>query len=98
MSVARTKAAAIDAYGLLFVIGGSNGAETLDSMEILDPTTGEWTMGKQMFRPRMDHCVARYKDAIYAVGGLTTDGEMAPNIDVYNMTIQQWANKVLKML
>ena len=69
MSVPRSNAAAIGAYGSLYIFGGTDGKQVLNSVDILEPETATWGSAPPMPTPRSDHCVARHRDEVYVVGG-----------------------------
>lgn len=57
--------------GKLYVIGGSDGTQSLCSTEIYDPETNTWMPGPPMTTCRANVGVAVVNDKLYAVGGFS---------------------------
>ena len=52
-------------------MGGSDGAHSLNSTEIYDPTTQNWTPGPSLTTARANVGVAVIGNRLYAVGGFS---------------------------
>jgi hypothetical protein len=50
----RSDASACSARGKVYVAGGFNGQEVLNSVEFYDPTVNEWNFTRPMSNPRSD--------------------------------------------
>ena len=55
----------------LFVVGGSDGAASLATVEIYDPVTQTWSFGPMMSIPRANVGVAVVGKRLFAVGGFS---------------------------
>lgn len=54
----------------IYIIGGNDGENILNSVDILDILTGEWTRAESMLEMRDELAVCLGKDnKIYAIGG-----------------------------
>jgi N-acetylneuraminic acid mutarotase len=59
----------------LYVIGGTNdGIHGVDTVQIYDSQTGNWTLGAQMPTARLGLAVAVSNDTLYALGGISSAG------------------------
>ena len=82
----------------LYVFGGrtqnADGTEvvpTLNSMEIYDPLTGNWSFGTPMPTGRRTMSVGRLNDQILVIGGeKNTDGSAFNQNEEYNPLTQTW--------
>lgn len=54
---------------LLVAVGGVDGTRALDTVEIFDPATGEWTDGPRMNVPREHTSAATVGNKVYAIAG-----------------------------
>ncbi len=90
MDQARTNAAAVEAYGQLFVIGGEDeDRNLLATVEVFDYYAGEWRYSKPMTKGRSQHCAARFEDGIFVIGGLV-EGEVSQSVEIFNLTTRRW--------
>lgn len=55
----------------LYVVGGSDGSQSLSSTEIFDLDTQSWVLGPTMTTPRANVGVAVVGNRLYAVGGFS---------------------------
>lgn len=55
----------------MYAVGGSDGAHSLNSTEIYDPTTQNWTPGPSLTTSRANVGVAVIGNRLYAVGGFS---------------------------
>lgn len=69
LSVARVAPGATVLDGKIYVFGGYDGSQVLDTVEIYDPVQDTWTQGKPMSAPRVGLAAATLKDQIYLFGG-----------------------------
>jgi hypothetical protein len=67
MNVQRSDASATDHDGKIFICGGFNGLECLNTGEFYDPTTNIWTMITPMHSRRSGIGVTSFNGLIYAV-------------------------------
>lgn len=94
MRVARAEAAAVEAYGEMFVIGGQDAeGRPLSSVEAFDYQSGRWRTEKSMGGgARSQHCAARHLDGIYVVGGVADGvGTVLDSAEVFNLTTRTWS-------
>lgn len=57
--------------GKLYVVGGSDGTQSLTTTEMYDPVEQMWNPGPNMTTPRSNVGVAVVGNRLYAVGGFT---------------------------
>jgi len=55
----------------LYVVGGSDGTQSLASVEIFDFEKGSWTSGPTLNTPRANVRAVTVGDRVYAVGGFS---------------------------
>lgn len=78
------------AHEVLIVCGGWDGDRALDTMEIFDPTKGEWSMLPNMMAPRRDHGAVVVGDFMYVVGGWNMEPYYS-STEKYNITLRSWS-------
>lgn len=57
--------------GKLYIVGGSDGTQSLATTEIYDINEGMWSPGPNMTTPRANVGVAVVGNRLYAVGGFS---------------------------
>lgn len=57
--------------GKLYVVGGSDGTQSLATTEMYDPNERMWIPGPNMITPRANVGVAMVGNRLYAVGGFS---------------------------
>jgi hypothetical protein len=55
--------------GRLYVLGGTEASQTLDSVEVFDPLTDSWTAGKPMGSRRHGAAALSMGGRVYVMGG-----------------------------
>lgn len=80
--------------GLLYVCGGSDGSQPLDSVECFDPRANKWILLKEhMNRARVNVGIAAINGWIYAIGGF--DGStFLKSIERFNPSTKIWSSIV----
>ncbi len=77
--------------GKIYVFGGRDGGDILDSVEIYDPLSDTWTDGAPtpalLWRSR----AIAWGDSIYLVGGYEPNGAVHMRIDAYHPASDSWA-------
>lgn len=70
MSTGRSNFSMVVLRGLIYAIGGESELQnTLNSVEVYDPATNDWTQGPAMNIRRKDAGVVVHEDKIYAICG-----------------------------
>jgi N-acetylneuraminic acid mutarotase len=73
----------------LYIIGGTNdGYNGINTNQIYDPQTGNWTLGAQMPTARLGLAVAVENDTLYALGGISSAGPQNNRGTVYAVAEQ----------
>lgn len=54
--------------GQIYVVGGFNGATCLDSMEVYNPSTNQWTEIASMEEKRSGISIVAHQGYIFAIG------------------------------
>mmetsp|Transcript_75384 Transcript_75384/g.157097 ORF Transcript_75384/g.157097 Transcript_75384/m.157097 type:complete len:326 (-) Transcript_75384:22-999(-) len=81
----------LDGKPHIFVCGGSDGSETLTSMERYDPVANAWVEVAPMSQHRLGHAVAVVENRLYAIGGF--DGkEPLGNFECYDPDQDRWTS------
>ena len=75
----------------MFIAGGFNGQECLNTAECFDPKTRQWTMIAPMRNRRSGIGVIAHDGYVYAVGGFNGITRMN-NGEKYNPTTNSWSN------
>jgi N-acetylneuraminic acid mutarotase len=75
--------------GRALAIGGEGAGGALESTEIYDPVTGQWTSGPSLPAPRMSHASTRLPGDIILVTGGTAGG--APTTTAYVLD-EDWSD------
>jgi hypothetical protein len=101
MPVARKWAAAVVAYGELYVSGGTSddgggGGAALDSVDVYSHERREWRAAAGMRTPRTHHCMARAEDRLVALGGLARvdrggGGEPLASVETFDLNNNEGA-------
>lgn len=69
MNFARSDASAAELDGRVYVCGGFNGTEPMETTEMYDPVTNEWTMITPMLSKRSGLGMVNFKQNLYVIGG-----------------------------
>lgn len=79
------------ADGRLLVAGGWTGTQVLNSTEIFNPATGQWTVVRPMATPRMNAAgVLLPSGKVVVAGGENTNDYLA-SIEIYDPTDDSWS-------
>lgn len=78
--------------GNVYVIGGNDGDSILNTVEVLNLTTGEWKNKQSMFEARDELAVSLGPDnKIYAIGGFGgRNNQPLKSAEVYDPKLDQW--------
>jgi hypothetical protein len=74
---------------VLIACGGWDGEQALDTVEMFDPSKGEWTPLPNMLAPRRDHGAAVVGDYLYVVGGWDMEPYYS-NVEKFNIKTNIW--------
>ncbi len=82
--------------GKLYVVGGANSAggagPRLETLEIYDPATGQWSPGSSMPTAREQAGAAVVDGQLYVVGGRGENHALA-TLEVYDPATDQWSRR-----
>jgi len=67
----RSDASAAALHDKIYIVGGFNGQEVLDSAEVFDVETSQWTNIDSMISPRSGVSLVAFRDSLYALGGFS---------------------------
>jgi N-acetylneuraminic acid mutarotase len=90
MPTARFSAAAAQAGGRIYVIGGASDSPALSTVEIFDPVANAWTAGSPMPTPRRGCAAEALGGRIYVVGGQNLQGESSA-VEIYDPAGDSWS-------
>ena len=93
MNSRRCYVAATKCGGKIYACGGArngtNEIERLDSAEVYNPQSNEWSVLPPMRRIRSDACAISYDGKVYIMGGF--DGtEILSSIEIYDPNTNEW--------
>ena len=75
--------------GFVYAIGGSDGSDPMDTVEVYDPAANTWTEKASMPTPRLDLGVAVAGGKIYAIGGFDGNKRLA-SVEAYDAATNTW--------
>ena len=81
-----------NAESLLYVIGGYNGTNVLNTVDIFDPTTNTWTSGTNMPTARSHLRAAVLNGKIYAIGGYNGTSYIN-TVEEYDPSTNTWTTQ-----
>ena len=76
----------------VYLFGGRDGGDILDSVEIYDIETDSWSEGAAMPSMRWQSRAYAWGDSIYLVGGYEPNGAVHRRIDAYHPGTDSWAD------
>ena len=78
--------------GKLYVIGGGDSSMIISTMDMFDPTSGEWVSKNAMSTNRGLFACATIEDKIYVMGGMNTIEDIIglSTVEVYNTANDSW--------
>lgn len=88
ISRARMGVAALD--GCLYIIGGYNHLESLNTVEQYDPSKNKWFTITSMNHRRADPGVGILNGKIYVIGGTIRSNRTINSVEVYCPKTSQW--------
>lgn len=65
----RSDASAAVLHDKIYIVGGFNGLEVLNSAEVFDVETNQWSNIHAMISPRSGVSLVAFRDSLYALGG-----------------------------
>ena len=90
----RTHACAVWYKNNLYVFGGYDGENVLNSVEMYDPNTDRWQLLPScMTTARMKFTVSLCGDEAFVIGGMTgSRGPMTCEVEKFNLLNSTWSN------
>ena len=85
MTNVRSDGTAVIHGNKIYVIGGFTGQQILNSVEVFDIETQEWTLGPSMNTPRSGVKAVVYRQKIFALGGFDGDQRLR-TVECLDMT------------
>lgn len=67
----RSDASAAALHDKIYIVGGFNGLEVLNSVEVFDVETNQWSNLNSMISPRSGVSLVAFRDSLYAFGGFS---------------------------
>lgn len=67
----------INSTGKIYIAGGFNGTQVLESAECYNPTTDEWTLIGRMNSPRSGVKMVAFRTHIYVIGGFNGSNRLS---------------------
>ncbi len=88
---ARYDAAAVVYNGEIYLLGGTDGKEGLDSVEKYDPVQNQWSAVQVMRRKRQGHAAVLFNGYICVLGGLVSDN-YENEMEWFNQYNGEWSD------
>ena len=63
--------------------------KAVDTVEVYDPVTNEWSFTKPLMRARSHHCCCGYKEYLFVFGGVDVS-DKAIESEIYHTSRDQW--------
>jgi hypothetical protein len=76
--------------GLLYAVGGAQGGNDLNTLEVYDHLTNTWTFKASMPTPRENLGVGVINGILYAVGGNKNGAGALTTVEAYNPATDSW--------
>lgn len=78
----------------LYVFGGHDGQNVLNSVEVYDPDTNQWLpLPEGMATPRMKFAVSLCGDEAFVMGGMVgSRGPMTSDVEKYSFVKSTWSS------
>ena len=94
MNSSRAHACAVWYKNSLYVFGGYDGENVLNSVEVYDPCTNQWQLlPESMTTARMKFAVSLCDDEAFVIGGMTgSRGPMTCEVEKYNLLTSTWSS------
>lgn len=94
MATARSNAAGGAVGGKLYVVGGSDGSKSTNSLEAYDPEANTWTTRAPMPTARHGAAAAVVGGLLYVVGGINqSENRHLAGLEVYDPATNSWSIK-----
>ena len=76
--------------GKIWVLGGGDEGQHLNSVEIYDPASNSWTTGPSLTNNRLFPATWVIEDRIYLAGGRASQSNYHDSIEVFDSISNQW--------
>ena len=80
--------------GKIYVFGGSNGSDYLDTAEVYDPILKKWSPLPRMTFAHSGSSCAAIGDDIYIIGGVGASNRPYDSVEIYNVVNQKYRRGV----
>jgi hypothetical protein len=91
------RAASATLGGILYVLGGFVNEAASRTVQVYDPTVGNWTMGPDMPTARTEATAVALNDRLLVCGGLADTGDVLAHCDEYDPSTGGWEAGVSRM-
>jgi N-acetylneuraminic acid mutarotase len=93
MNTARHGAAAVEYNGAIFIVGGTDGSSTLNTLEKFDPVSDSWTLlSPTLSVARQGLGAVRLGDRLYILGGDVGAGTKTAALEVFDLGSESWVS------
>lgn len=89
----RLNAAAIAFGGKIYVIGGRDGSELLESVEVYDPATNEWESAHDLHVEKEGLAAVLHAGTIFLLGGFGEEGQFLDEVEALNTVSGEWEDQ-----
>jgi hypothetical protein len=93
MPTARSHLAVGVINGVIYAVGGFDGASNLATLEAYNPATDTWTMKTPMPTGRHSPAAGVISGILYVVGGQDTNGNWTATLEAYDPATDTWTTK-----
>ncbi|KAL3316511.1 hypothetical protein Ciccas_004850 [Cichlidogyrus casuarinus] len=95
MSERKSKTAAVQYKGSVYLFGGLTDYGVTDSVEHFDVMSNRWTRMPAMKIAKLKPAAALLNDLIYVTAGLDANNEVQKAVDVFNPAYGNWDNRYM---
>ncbi|KAL9953502.1 hypothetical protein ACROYT_G040926 [Oculina patagonica] len=89
--VQRTFApAAVTCDEKIYVFGGKDGFQALNTVQCYQPKNDSWSLGPEMRHARKALCAVEFEGHVYAIGGCVNDNYSLNTVESLNMATKEW--------
>jgi uncharacterized repeat protein (TIGR01451 family) len=93
MSSGRSYLAAVEAYGMVYAIGGRVNNQVVNTLEVYNPNTDTWTTKSGMPVAVAEMAAAEIDGLIYVAGGVDGGGNSRNTLQVYDPVTDTWTTE-----
>jgi hypothetical protein len=86
----RLNAAAVAFDGKIYVLGGRDGSELLESVEVYDPAQGRWEPAHDLREEKEGFAAVIHAGTIFLLGGFGEEGQFLDEVEALDVGSGEW--------